>query len=517
MKKKIIRHFVVPFDVNYLHKAIICYNSLNNVHKSFIFHAFCFDNLSASILKKKKYKNMKVYYPSDFETREILKSKATKERMYEYYWSIKAFLVKKVIKEQKADMATYIDCDFMFYKSPEIIFKEMGDADVLIQPNNFSYSSVTDFIPVGYYCSCFESFKNTKNGHRVINWWHKKCMEWCFSRFEDNKFADQKYLDDWRIRFKGVREIANVGANVAPWNVQKFDISKEKEEILINGIWPLVYYHFHSLRMNLSNYKVLITGDRNNSYILPKELIETIYEPYVKEMKKTVKDLKKDNEYKLYVESENPEGSFKTKNNSIKRDLKFKTQSIWGKPGNFFYDFLEDIEIKGLKKEICFIGSGDGRYVIPAALNGFKCIAIDVDKPSLTKLTERIKREGIKKSVEIKNINFMDLIPKNPYQVVFITAALHYELNAKYPLKNLIQHLNKYVSNEGLLFHEYIENSNNKREKERYFSSEELSPYYQNGWRVIKNNIEKFEDKKNPRNPNKRILSWGTFYAQRIK
>ena len=226
-----------------------------------------------------------------------------------YYWSCKAFLVKKVIKEQGAESATYIDCDFMFFDSPEKIFQEMGEADVLIQPNNFSYLRVNDFVPVGYYCSCFECFKNTKNGLRVLNWWHKKCMEWCFTRFEDGKFADQKYLDDWRTRFRGVREITEVGANVAPWNAQKYDFLLKGKQIFINGKWPLIYYHFHSLRMNLSDYKYTITGDRHNSYEISPQLEELVYKPYVKRLGGVIKKLKKIEEYKKYTEV-NPEGLY---------------------------------------------------------------------------------------------------------------------------------------------------------------------------------------------------------------
>jgi hypothetical protein len=274
---------------------------------------FCFDDLTYNVLKQLNYKNIVLYQRAQFETKELLKIKNSKEKAYEYYWAIKAFLVRKVLQEENINMATYIDCDFLFFQSPEIIFEEMGNADILIQPNNFSFMRVSDFIPVGYYCSCFEVFRNTKNGLRILSWWHKRCIEWCHSRFEDNKFADQKYLDDWKLRFKNVREILNIGANVAPWNIHKFDISKINKKIVINNKWPLIYYHFHSLRMNLSDYSFMITGDRENTYQIPKNVIDLLYKPYIKRMRETIKNLKKIKEYREYANNINPEGKYLTK------------------------------------------------------------------------------------------------------------------------------------------------------------------------------------------------------------
>lgn len=303
-KNNKIRHFVITFDSNYLPKAIVCYLSLSKYHRNFFFHAFCFDKVSFCVLKKLNYKNFIAYKQSDFENEELISAKKKKVKLYEYYWSCKPFLIRKVMLEQKADIVTYIDADFMFFDSPECIFDEMGDADVLIQPNNFSFEEVKQFIPVGYYCTCWESFRNTRNGRRILNWWHKKDMEWCLAEFKPGLFADQKYLDDWRIRFRNVRENSIVGANVAPWNIQKYDLSNREGKVYVN-IWPVIYYHYHGFRMNIVDYEYIITGDRENYYTISKEAIEYIYKPYITELKTIIKMLKKFKGYEKYVQ-QNP-------------------------------------------------------------------------------------------------------------------------------------------------------------------------------------------------------------------
>lgn len=302
-----MRHIVTSTDANYLHKAVVLYKSLSKAHDNFLLHMFCFDDASYGIFKKLNYKNLRLYHSKEFETEELLKVKASKVKRYEYYWACNPFMTRKVLLEQNADFISSCDCDLMFFQSPEVIFDEFGKADVLIQPNNFSYQFVNDFTRVGYYCTSFQCFNKNDDSIKILDWWHKRTMEWCSSKFEDGKFGEQKYLDDWRIRFKKVREIANVGTNVAPWNVQKFDISKKNGQIMINNKYPLVYYHYHSFRISLSNYQYIITGDRHNDYPISQEIVKLIYKPYIKSLKETIKELKKFKDYREYVRL-NPEG-----------------------------------------------------------------------------------------------------------------------------------------------------------------------------------------------------------------
>ncbi len=313
MKKRILVTF---FDSNYIPKALATYKSLVKVNDNFDLYAFCFDDLSYNVVKKLNYKNFVPVHYSEFENEELIKSKTNKEKMYEYYWSCKPYTIKWIMDKTGADMVTYIDSDFMFFQNPEPIFEEADRASVLIQPNNFSYDEEKQFLPVGYYCSCWESFKNNQEGHKVLNWWHQKCMEWCYARFEEDKFADQKYLEKWRIMFKGVKEVTNVGANIAPWNIQKYDLANKKGKILINNLWPLIYYHYHSFKMNLIDYSYIITGDRDNFYRIPAGVEKIIYQPYIELLKVAIIEAKSIPEYQKYAK-EFPESDIKlAKSNS---------------------------------------------------------------------------------------------------------------------------------------------------------------------------------------------------------
>ena len=46
----------------------------------------------------------------------------------------------------------------------------------------------------------------------------ERCIEWCFDRVEDGKFADQEYLDDWPQVHEDVVVLERPGVGMAPWN-----------------------------------------------------------------------------------------------------------------------------------------------------------------------------------------------------------------------------------------------------------------------------------------------------------
>jgi hypothetical protein len=109
----------------------------------------------------------------------------------------------------------------------------------------------------------------TRNGGEIVRkWWEERCIEWCFARFEDGKFGDQKYLDDWPERFgSSVHVLQDKERALAPWNAIRFPYGNS------------VFYHFHKLRI-VSERKLYI-GD----YYIPRPVIKFVYEPYAADLR----------------------------------------------------------------------------------------------------------------------------------------------------------------------------------------------------------------------------------------
>jgi hypothetical protein len=194
-----------------------------------------------------------------------------------------------------------------FYANPSVLIEEMGSKSVLITGHRYT-SEYDQSATSGIYCVQFMTFKNDTNGIKVLNWWRESCNAWCYARYEDGKFGDQKYLDDWTTRFEGVHELQNLGGGVAPWNIQQYDIS--------NKDFQLVFYHFH-------NFKFL-NGDKVElgNYKLKNRDIKILYKPYLNHLENIKKELKKIGESFDYHGTSKPKKDWKIPLRILKRKFK---------------------------------------------------------------------------------------------------------------------------------------------------------------------------------------------------
>ncbi len=91
------------------------------------------------------------------------------------------------------------------------------------------------------------SFRRDAEALVCLRWWRERCLEWCYDRCEDGRFADQKYLDDWPSRFQGVAVLQHKGANLAPWNLANYTIREAGNRVWVDE-QPLIFFHFHRLK-----------------------------------------------------------------------------------------------------------------------------------------------------------------------------------------------------------------------------------------------------------------------------
>jgi len=301
-------NLVAYIDANYLPKFLVCYYSLQEHFKNrFMMHLHCFDDVTYRVLSEYNLPNVILYSKDKFEIAEAISQKQNK-KSYEYYWTYTPIVLEQVMgRLPENDIVVYMDTDMMFFASPQFIFDELEDKDVLIQPNNFSVKERWQFEPIGYYCTSFNVFRNNANSRKIISEWKQQCLEWCGSNFETGQFGDQKYMDYWRDKYQNVRETSVVGANVAPWNIHKYDVSTRAGKVFVNNN-PLIYYHFHSFKMNFDNYDYMIEGDRDNHYDIRQDAIDNIYRPYISENKRLILELKKNSDFLQYI-NKNPKGN----------------------------------------------------------------------------------------------------------------------------------------------------------------------------------------------------------------
>jgi len=283
-------NYCTLFDSNYLTRGLAMYESLNKYSDNFHLYIFAFDDRSCELLKRLGLKYATIVSLLEFEDEELLKIK--KERTAgEYCWTCTPSVIKYSIERYNLDNCTYLDADLYFFSNPSVLIDEMKDKSVLITEHRYTpaYDQSTSS---GKYCVQFMTFKNNPDGMKVLDWWQQACNEWCYDRFEDGKFGDQKYLDDWMSRFDCVHELQNLGGGVAPWNIQQYNFKTENGKVVgtekaNNNRFELVFYHFHALK--LLNYNKVELG----VYTLDKQDVNILYKEYISELSNVSLDVKR--------------------------------------------------------------------------------------------------------------------------------------------------------------------------------------------------------------------------------
>jgi hypothetical protein len=284
-----MHNFCTYFDRNYLARGLTLYRSLASHASPFVLWALCFDDLTYDALCKLDLPNLRPIPLGVFERDdEALLAIKEHRNQVEYYFTCTPSWLLYLLKHLPAlDSLTYLDADLFFYSSPQPIYEEMGDQSVLIVGHRFP-SELRNREKYGIHNVGFLTFRNDSYGRECLHWWRERCLEWCYDRVEHGRFADQKYLDDWPVRFRQVVVLQHKGAGLAPWNVENYSLATRNGRVLVDS-QPLVFFHFHNFKQvgrRLYDPGLARFGAQAN-----RVLKQHVYKPYVRELSATARSL----------------------------------------------------------------------------------------------------------------------------------------------------------------------------------------------------------------------------------
>ena len=244
------RHeYCTLFDSNYLVKAVAMHRSLLRHGGDFHLTAVCFDEDAKRVLERLALPRLSAVFLADLEAfdADLLATKPDRSPV-EYCWTATPALTRYVVTlRPEARDVTYLDADLMFFADPKLLFEEIGDAAVCITPHRYSPEHAHQAVN-GIYCVQWVTFRRDDAGMRALEWWHDRCIEWCYYRLEDGKLGDQKYLDDWPERFPGTHVLVHKGGGLAPWNITQYSLSRRDGQVFVDED-PLVFFHYHRVSL----------------------------------------------------------------------------------------------------------------------------------------------------------------------------------------------------------------------------------------------------------------------------
>ena len=275
------RVFCTYFNRHYLPRGILLHSSLSRHCPNFLLYVLCLDDATFDYCSNLSLPSLKPISLGELERAdpELQATKATRSTV-EYYFTCSPCLPLHVLRlNPTIDSVTYLDADLYFFSSPEPLFEEMGNGSILMIEHRFSAAN-SDHLKYGRFNVGYMSFRNDDSGRKCLEWWREQCVEWCYDRLEETRFADQKYLDAWPSLFPGVVVSRNAGANLAPWNLDRHRVSRSNGRIYVDNS-ELVFFHFAGIRGRHTIWIDLGVSEYSTR-VLPCVVRKHIYLPYLR-------------------------------------------------------------------------------------------------------------------------------------------------------------------------------------------------------------------------------------------
>lgn len=273
-------YFCTYFDQNYLQRGLTLYHSLRKHCPEFKLWVLCMDHTAREILEEL---NLPDIYPislQEFEKNDepLLRAKQTRSRI-EYYFTCTPSLPLYILNHfDHVDLITYLDGDLFFFADPTPVFQELAGNSIAIVGHRFP-ARLRELEKYGIYNVGWLSFRRDENGLECLRWWRNLCLEWCYDRPEEDRFADQKYLDRFPERYGSNIILQHKGANVAPWNIENYNLHADGTTVYVDD-QQLIFFHFQGFKQVISC--IYDWGLWRYGVRMSKELIDYIYLPYIR-------------------------------------------------------------------------------------------------------------------------------------------------------------------------------------------------------------------------------------------
>lgn len=240
-------YFATYFDINYLPRGLSLIDSLDRHSDKFTIYVLCMDDECMQGIRSVNRPNIHPISLADVENAspDLILTKPDRSQLEYYYTCGPAFLCYLMDKFTEIDLITYLDADLYFYSNPKQLFDHFNDYSIGVIPHQLKKHRKHTW--QGKYNVGWINFRRDFDGMACLRWWRDRCIEWCYMHYEDGKFGDQLYLDEWPDLFRGVYEYKDPGADVGAWNVKDYLFSLKEEKVYVDEE-PLIFYHFHGFK-----------------------------------------------------------------------------------------------------------------------------------------------------------------------------------------------------------------------------------------------------------------------------
>lgn len=241
-------YFCTYFDEHYLPRGLGLFQSLRQHCAQFRMWVLCLDDVSYTTLAQLGHPELILIPLAQLEQAlpELLSAKQNRS-LIEYYFTCTPALPWYILQQYTdVDLLMYVDADMFFFGDPAPVIAEMSRHSITIIPHRYP-EYLRDMEEYGIYNVGMLAFRRDTAGLACVHLWFEQCIAWCYDRLEGERYADQKYLEQWPALFPDVLILPHKGVNTAPWNIMNYRFSQHDGQVFVDDE-PLILFHFHGFK-----------------------------------------------------------------------------------------------------------------------------------------------------------------------------------------------------------------------------------------------------------------------------
>jgi hypothetical protein len=187
--------------------------------------------------------------------------------------AVKPFAFKYLFDEYGYETVVYQDPDTVLYSRLSELEDEMERHPIVLTPHVSVPAVDSDDLLDGEMLGClrhgvfnlgFLALTRAGEGPIFLQWWLDRCRAYCFDDNQRGLFTDQKWIDLAPCFFQTLKILRLPSYNVATWNLYYRQVGRsESGEIVVNGKFPLRFYHFSGFDIGTHEH-MLTKHDANN-------------------------------------------------------------------------------------------------------------------------------------------------------------------------------------------------------------------------------------------------------------
>lgn len=186
----------------------------------------------------------KTLLPSDLASEPV---RGTQDQIR---WTSKSILLQHLLETY--ERAIFFDPDVLICNDYGFLFEQLHETGILLTPHWRPINTPSDSqYPYIFTDGMFQAgfIGASRDGLPALRWWEAACRRSCVKHNRRGLWVDQKYLDVFPAYFSEITTVVtHRGCNVAHWN----DIENRRErvgdEVLINGVDPIIFVHVSGMR-----------------------------------------------------------------------------------------------------------------------------------------------------------------------------------------------------------------------------------------------------------------------------